>query len=70
VSSVNYVNLPGLRIHVAEAGTGEAVVLPLGFSQHWWEWRKVIPRLTTHYGLICPEVEHRWSCSHGPDQPR
>jgi pimeloyl-ACP methyl ester carboxylesterase len=51
-----FVDLPGLRMHVAEAGRGEPVVLLHGFPQHWWEWRKVIPRLADHYRLICPDL--------------
>src|SRR5690348_14851012 len=36
------VQLPGLRMHVAEAGQGEPVLLLLhGFPQTWWEWRHV-----------------------------
>ena len=39
----HFEELPGLRIHVAEAGSGTLVLLLHGFPQHWWEWRKIIP---------------------------
>ena len=51
-----YVDLPGLRMHVAEAGAGEPVLLLHGFPQHWWEWRGVIPRLAPHYRVIAPDL--------------
>jgi pimeloyl-ACP methyl ester carboxylesterase len=51
-----YVELPGLRMHVAEAGHGEPVLLMHGFPQNWWEWRKVIPRLARRYRVICPDL--------------
>jgi pimeloyl-ACP methyl ester carboxylesterase len=50
------VDLPGLRMHVAEAGRGEPVVLLHGFPQHWWEWRKVLPGLAGNYRVICPDL--------------
>lgn len=51
-----YVDLPGLRMHVAEAGRGEPVLLLHGVPQHWWEWRKVIPGLAGHHRLIAPDL--------------
>jgi pimeloyl-ACP methyl ester carboxylesterase len=33
------------RAHVAEAGSGPVVLALHGFPQHWYEWRRVIPRL-------------------------
>ena len=51
-----FVDLPGLRMHVAEAGSGEPVLLLHGFPQHWWEWRDVIPGLAEHYRVIVPDL--------------
>jgi pimeloyl-ACP methyl ester carboxylesterase len=51
-----FADLPGLRMHIAEAGRGEPVLLLHGFPQHWWEWRKVIPGLARHYRVICPDL--------------
>ncbi len=39
----HFIDLPGLRMHVAEAGEGDPVLLLHGFPQHWWSWRGVIP---------------------------
>ena len=46
-----FVELPGLRIHVAEAGSGVPVLLLHGFPQHWWEWREVIPTLAEQFRM-------------------
>ncbi|MFB6722655.1 alpha/beta fold hydrolase [Kribbella sp. NPDC056345] len=54
--SHRFVDLPGVRLHVTEAGNGDAVVLLHGFPQHWWEWRDVIPTLAQHYRVICPDL--------------
>lgn len=51
-----YVELPGARLHVAEAGEGPPVVLLHGWPQHWWIWRKVIPDLARDHRLICPDL--------------
>jgi len=50
------VDLPGLRMHVAEAGPGEPLLVLHGFPQHWWEWRKVIPELAEHHRVICADL--------------
>jgi len=51
-----FIDLPGLRMHVAEAGSGPPLVLLHGFPQHWWAWRKVIPALAENYRVICPDL--------------
>jgi pimeloyl-ACP methyl ester carboxylesterase len=50
-----FVEARGVRIHVAEAGTGEPVMLLHSFPQHWYAWRQVIPLLAGEYRLICPD---------------
>ena len=52
----HFVELPGLRMHVAEASSGVPVLLLHGFPQHWWEWRKVIPALAERFRVICPDL--------------
>ncbi|NUR49679.1 MAG: alpha/beta hydrolase [Hamadaea sp.] len=51
-----YLDLPGLRMHVAEAGRGSPVVLLHGVPQHWWEWRDVIPALARDHLVIVPDL--------------
>jgi pimeloyl-ACP methyl ester carboxylesterase len=51
-----FVDLPGLRMHVAEAGAGEPLLLLHGFPQHWWGWYKVLPALAQQYRVIAPDL--------------
>ena len=50
-----FVTVPGARLHVAEAGDGDPVLLLHTFPQHWYAWRHVIPLLAGQYRLICPD---------------
>lgn len=40
-----FVAANGARFHVAEAGSGQLVVLLHGFPEFWWAWRHQIPAL-------------------------
>lgn len=51
-----FVKLPGLRMHVAEAGAGDPVLLLHGVPQHWWEWREVVGPLSERFRVICPDL--------------
>jgi pimeloyl-ACP methyl ester carboxylesterase len=51
-----FVDAGGLRMHVAEAGAGEPVVLLHGWPQHWYLWREVIPLLAPHSHVVCPDL--------------
>jgi pimeloyl-ACP methyl ester carboxylesterase len=51
-----FVDAGGLRMHVAEAGQGDPLVLLHGWPQHWYEWRHQIPVLSKHYRVICPDL--------------
>jgi len=46
----------GVRVHVAEAGEGEPLVLLHGWPQHWYCWHAVIPLLTQDHRVICPDM--------------
>lgn len=50
--SHRWIDVRGLRMHIAEAGSGEPLILLHGFPQHWWEWHGAIPRLAGHYRVI------------------
>lgn len=54
--SHRYVDLRGVRLHLAEAGEGPPVVMLHGWPQHWWIWRKVIPALAEQRRVICPDL--------------
>jgi pimeloyl-ACP methyl ester carboxylesterase len=51
-----FVEARGARFHVAQAGSGDPVVLLHGLPQHWYAWRKVIPELAADYQLSCVDL--------------
>ncbi len=51
-----YVDAGGLRVHVAEAGEGEPVLLLHGWPQNWLMWRGVIRGLATRFRLLAPDL--------------
>jgi pimeloyl-ACP methyl ester carboxylesterase len=51
-----FVDVGGLRMHVAEVGTGEPLVMLHGWPQNWWEWRRLIPPLAERFRVICPDL--------------
>jgi pimeloyl-ACP methyl ester carboxylesterase len=61
-----YVEVNGVRLHVAEAGSGPPLLLLHGWPQHWWSWRRLIPRLAQSYRVLAPDLRgFGWS-----DAPR
>ena len=60
--SHSYHRVRGFRMHVAEAGEGEPLVMLHGWPQHWWCWHKLIPSLAERYRVICPDLRgYGWS---------
>lgn len=51
-----FVQAGTVRLHVAEAGAGEPVIMLHGWPQHWYCWRRVIPRLVERHRVICPDL--------------
>jgi pimeloyl-ACP methyl ester carboxylesterase len=45
-----------IEMHVAEAGSGEPLLLLHGWPQHWYAWRRVIPLLADSHRVICPDL--------------
>ena len=59
-----WIEAGGVRLHVAEAGAGEPLVLLHGWPQHWFEWREVIGPLAERYRVICPDLRgFGWSAA-------
>jgi pimeloyl-ACP methyl ester carboxylesterase len=50
------VDVGGLAMHVAEAGSGPPVLLLHGWPQHWYAWRRVAPELARDRHVICPDL--------------
>jgi pimeloyl-ACP methyl ester carboxylesterase len=57
----------GIDFHVAEAGSGDDVVLCLhGWPQHWYEWRHLMPALADRHRVLALDLRgFGWS-----DAPR
>lgn len=51
-----FVEVSGVRLHVAESGSGTPLLLLHGWPQHWWCWRHLIPRLAETYRVIAPDL--------------
>jgi pimeloyl-ACP methyl ester carboxylesterase len=51
-----FVDAGGLRVHFAEAGEGDPLLLLHGWPQHHYMWRAVIERLAPRYRLIVPDL--------------
>lgn len=52
-----WVQARGMAFHVAEAGSGEDVVLLLhGWPQHWYIWRRVMPALSDRHRVIAMDL--------------
>ena len=55
-----FVDVNGIRVHVAEAGpedSGKAPILLLhGWPQHWYMWRRVIAGLRSDARLLAPDL--------------
>jgi pimeloyl-ACP methyl ester carboxylesterase len=51
-----FVDIGGLELHLAEAGSGPPVLALHGWPQHWYCWRGVIAPLASSYTVICPDL--------------
>jgi pimeloyl-ACP methyl ester carboxylesterase len=51
------INANGVRLHVAEAGTGPLVLLLHGFPEFWWAWRHQLVALAdAGYHAVAPDL--------------
>jgi pimeloyl-ACP methyl ester carboxylesterase len=51
-----FLDANGVRLHIAEAGSGPPLILLHGWPQHWWCWRMLIPDLAERYRVIAPDL--------------
>ncbi|MCZ4495447.1 MAG: Soluble epoxide hydrolase [Thermoleophilia bacterium] len=51
-----FIDANGLRVHVAEAGRGEPLVLLHGWPQHWYSFHRIIPQLARRFHVIVPDM--------------
>jgi len=50
------VALNGTRIHYVTAGSGDPLILIHGVPKSWYYWHRIIPLLSEHFTVICPDV--------------
>jgi pimeloyl-ACP methyl ester carboxylesterase len=51
-----YGDLGEVVLHYVTAGSGPPAVLLHGWPQTWYEWRRIIPRLSECYTVIAPDL--------------
>jgi pimeloyl-ACP methyl ester carboxylesterase len=59
-----FVDVGGLRVHLAEAGdpSNPPLLLLHGWPQNWYEWRRVVPLLSNEFHLLMPDLRgHGWT---------
>lgn len=53
----DYVQIGGVRLHYATAGSGDKLVILLhGFPEFWYSWRKQIVDLSEDYTIVAPDL--------------
>jgi epoxide hydrolase 4 len=53
----DFAQLDGLRLHYAECGSGDELVLLLhGFPECWYSWRHQLPVLGKKYHVVAPDL--------------
>lgn len=52
-----YAKLTGVRLHYAEAGSGDNLVILLhGFPEFWYSWRKQLGALSKSFHVVAPDM--------------
>jgi pimeloyl-ACP methyl ester carboxylesterase len=55
--SHNYANVNGIRLHYAEAGSGDQLVILLhGFPEFWYSWQKQLQALSGKFHVVAPDM--------------
>lgn len=48
--------MPDVTLHYVVAGNGPPVILIHGWSQTWYEWRRVLPALAEEFTVVAPDM--------------
>src|SRR5258707_9673646 len=52
-----YANVNGIRLHYAEAGSGDQLVILLhGFPEFWYSWQKQLQALSGKFHVVAPDM--------------
>jgi epoxide hydrolase 4 len=52
----SYAHVNGVRLHYAEMGTGQLVILLHGFPQCWYTWHDVMPHLAQRFRVVALDM--------------
>ena len=53
----NYASVNGIRLHYAEAGSGDKLVILLhGFPEFWYSWQKQLDALSESFHVVAPDM--------------
>lgn len=53
----HYLQINGIRFHIARAGQGKKLLLLLhGFPEFWWSWRHQIAAFADRYTVVAPDL--------------
>jgi pimeloyl-ACP methyl ester carboxylesterase len=63
-----FVQVNGIRMHIAEQGEGPLVILAHGFPELWYSWRHVLPALAAAgYHAVAPDMRGYGQTDAPPD---
>jgi pimeloyl-ACP methyl ester carboxylesterase len=52
-----YADVNGIRLHYAESGSGDSLVILLhGFPEFWYSWRHQLTALAANYHVVAPDL--------------
>jgi pimeloyl-ACP methyl ester carboxylesterase len=51
-----FANVNGIRLHYAESGQGDLVILLHGFPEFWYSWRHQLTALGAHHHVVAPDL--------------
>jgi pimeloyl-ACP methyl ester carboxylesterase len=51
-----YAIVNGLKVHYVIGGHGTPLMLIHGFPQNWYMWNRLLPELSKHFTIICPDL--------------
>lgn len=54
--SHGYAFVNGIRLHYAESGSGDLVILLHGFPEFWYSWRHQLTALGAHFHVVAPDL--------------
>ncbi|HKB44493.1 MAG TPA: alpha/beta hydrolase, partial [Chitinophagaceae bacterium] len=51
-----YATVNGIKLHYVIGGHGTPLMLVHGFPQNWYMWNRLLPELSKHFTVICPDL--------------